>query len=105
MAEAAVAAGRSLPHDEAIAEALATSPVEVVNQSAAGAFILSRREREVAALIARGSSNAQIASELVISRGTVATHVNHILAKLGLASRAQVAVWAAQHRLLEEPTL
>jgi len=55
--------------------------------------ILSRRETEVAALIAQGLSNQQIAETLVIEPGTAANHVAHILSKLGLASRVQVAVW------------
>ena len=62
--------------------------------------MLSQREIEVATLIARGYSNRQIGGELVIAEGTVASHVVHILAKLGLGSRAQVAVWATQNRLL-----
>jgi DNA-binding CsgD family transcriptional regulator len=61
---------------------------------------LSAREREVVALIAQGRSNRQIAQELVITEATAAKHVEHILNKLGLSSRAQVAVWAAQHELL-----
>jgi DNA-binding NarL/FixJ family response regulator len=54
---------------------------------------LSRREREVATLIARGLSNQQIAEILIIERGTVANHVAHILDKLGLSNRTQVATW------------
>jgi DNA-binding NarL/FixJ family response regulator len=57
---------------------------------------LSQREFEVAACVARGMTNREIAAELVIAEGTVASHMVHILAKLGLASRAQVAVWAAE---------
>jgi DNA-binding NarL/FixJ family response regulator len=52
---------------------------------------LTRREREVADLIARGCSNQQIAETLVVTRGTVANHVAHILAKVGVANRTQVA--------------
>ena len=60
---------------------------------------LTRREREVVALIARGCSNKAIAEELVISPATAARHVANIMAKLGFSSRAQVAWWAAdQHR-------
>jgi DNA-binding NarL/FixJ family response regulator len=55
----------------------------------------------VAALIARGLSNRQIADELVLAEGTVALHVHHILDKLGCSSRAQVAVWAAARGLLD----
>src|SRR5438309_3258928 len=54
---------------------------------------LTPREREVADLVARGYSNQQIADALVLTRGTVANHVAHILAKLAVANRTQVAAW------------
>lgn len=57
--------------------------------------LLTGREREVAALMARGSSNREIAAALVITEGTAEVHVKHILAKLGLKSRSQVAAWSA----------
>jgi non-specific serine/threonine protein kinase len=47
----------------------------------------------VALLVTRGWSNRQIAEELVISERTVDTHVSHMLRKLGLISRAQIAAW------------
>ncbi len=64
--------------------------------SSAMASTLTAREREIAALIARGLSNRGIADELVISPATVARHVANIFTKLGFSSRAQVAAWAAQ---------
>jgi DNA-binding CsgD family transcriptional regulator len=60
---------------------------------------LTRREREVVTLIARGYSNRAIAQELVISERTAEHHVAAILAKLGLASRAQVAAHAVERGL------
>jgi DNA-binding CsgD family transcriptional regulator len=66
---------------------------------------LSPRQREVAGLIARGLSNAQIAERLVLTKSTVANHVERILSKLGFRSRSQVAVWAAErglHRVDED---
>jgi DNA-binding NarL/FixJ family response regulator len=62
---------------------------------------LSPREREVAQLVAAGLSNREIAAALVISERTAQNHVQHILGKLGFANRAQVAAWAARHRLHE----
>jgi DNA-binding NarL/FixJ family response regulator len=62
--------------------------------------VLSPREQEVAVLLARGLTNKQIASELVLSPATIRSHVEHILMKLDLRSRAQVAVWASQQGLL-----
>jgi DNA-binding CsgD family transcriptional regulator/tetratricopeptide (TPR) repeat protein len=63
---------------------------------------LTRREEEVAVLVARGLTNRQIASELSISERTVETHVRNILKKLGLNSRAQLAARIAEGRLLDE---
>jgi DNA-binding CsgD family transcriptional regulator len=64
---------------------------------------LTRREKEISALLARGlTTNRQIASELVISERTIETHVRNTLKKLGLESRAQLAVWAAVQRLGSE---
>jgi DNA-binding NarL/FixJ family response regulator len=58
---------------------------------------LTGRERQVAALLGAGMTNREIADALVISESTTEVHVKHILAKLGLRSRAQAAVWAAEH--------
>jgi DNA-binding CsgD family transcriptional regulator len=65
---------------------------------------LSRREREIAAQVASGRSNREIAELLVISERTVETHVQNILTKLDLHSRTQVAVWAAKTGLTEGHT-
>jgi len=56
---------------------------------------LTARERQVAALIAQGLSNRDIAARLVISARTAETHVEHIMVKLGLTARAQIAAWSA----------
>jgi DNA-binding CsgD family transcriptional regulator/tetratricopeptide (TPR) repeat protein len=60
-----------------------------------GSDALTPREREVAALVARGFTNLQVAEELTISERTVEGHVERILGKLGFRSRAQIAAWLA----------
>lgn len=62
---------------------------------------LSPRERQIAAAIARGASNKQIARELDIAETTVKVHVQSILRKLDLASRVQIAVYASGHGLTD----
>jgi DNA-binding CsgD family transcriptional regulator len=59
------------------------------------ASVLSRREREVAALVARGLTNAQIAERLTITERTAEGHVEHIRNKLGFHSRVQIGAWVA----------
>ena len=56
---------------------------------------LTRREREIAGLVAQGQSNREIASTLVIAQRTAESHVENILVKLGFTSRAQIAAWVA----------
>ena len=62
---------------------------------------LSPRERQILALLAEGRTQGQIASALVISSKTVATHIQHILSKLGVQSRAQAVAVAFQRGLVE----
>jgi NarL family two-component system response regulator LiaR len=62
---------------------------------------LTRREREVLALIGRGLSNKLIARELGISEKTVKNHVGHVLAKLGVTDRTQAALQAVRAGLID----
>ena len=75
------------------------SPRRVAKRAFGG---LTEREREVAALIAQGKANREIADMLVVNYRTIEKHVENILSKLGFASRAQIAVWAIEKRLLEK---
>ena len=54
---------------------------------------LTRRELEVADLVAQGLTNREIASRLFVSERTAQNHVQHILDKLALPNRSQIAVW------------
>jgi len=60
---------------------------------------LSARERQVAALIAQGYSNRQVGAALSIAERTAISHVEHIMNKLGVNSRAQIAAWAVREGL------
>ncbi len=99
------ARGLALASEDAVALALeeerpegaspALSVVETYEVAAAPPSSLTRREQQIAALIAAGHSNKDIAAELSISPTTAARHVANILAKLGFRSRTQIAAWVA----------
>jgi DNA-binding NarL/FixJ family response regulator len=72
-------------------------PAPGVNRSDLG---LSERELEVCRLVARGLSNGEIAAQLYVSEATVKTHVAHVLSRLGLRDRLQVAVFAYEHGIV-----
>jgi DNA-binding CsgD family transcriptional regulator len=107
---AQVLARRRRPGDQDEASALATSAAALAGQlglrpladraaslaanvAGHGRGPLTRREVEIAGLVARGLTNRQIAATAHIGERTVETHVQHILDKLGLTSRTQVAAW------------
>ena len=87
----AVHAGE-MPVDPAVTSVLART-WDVDNRSVAS---LTRREREIAGLLAEGLSNREIGARLVITERTAQTHVCNVLAKLGFASRTQAALWAIE---------
>ena len=107
--ERACATGRALSTEDAVALALLDDPTTVAATVATSAVDprhresvstrLSRREREVTALVARGLSNREIAAALNIAEKTVANHVDHIMTKLDLRTRTRIAVWAVEHGL------
>jgi non-specific serine/threonine protein kinase len=99
-AAAALAQGQAMSVEQAVADALAGDPFApardpAVEPQAVGVLrSLTAREREVAVLVAGGRSNREIATALGISERTTETHVRHILAKLGGASRRHIAALA-----------
>ncbi|MEU1427864.1 LuxR C-terminal-related transcriptional regulator [Nocardia sp. NPDC005746] len=111
----AFGAGASLPLSEAIDYALGHTaapepapaaappalkrPARSVTATLSETNVLTRRQKDVARLVAAGHSNKKIAADLVISVRTAETHVEHILTKLGLTSRTQLAAWAHEHDL------
>jgi len=102
LGEAAFAAawdeGRAMTLEQAVAYALASTEAEPLRKDTA-ARLLTAREREVAALIAQGLTNRQVAAKLVVTERTAETHVQNILNKLGFTSRSQVAAWAVEQGL------
>jgi non-specific serine/threonine protein kinase len=97
--EAAWNEGNALSLEEAIGEALGLERELPALLTVASPSGLTRREREVAALLARGWTNRQIATELVITEGSAHVQVVRLLNKLGFHSRAQVAAWAVTQQL------
>lgn len=87
--------GAAMDPRTAIAYALEEKPAarDATDPSRTEPDRLTKREHQIARLVADGLTNQDIANRLVISRRTVDTHVEHILSKLGFTSRTQVAVW------------
>jgi DNA-binding CsgD family transcriptional regulator len=90
--EANWAEGRTMPLEWAVEQALALAD-ELGAPANDQRSPLTRRERDVARLIAKGLTDRQIAEQLTITVSTVGVHVHHMLAKLGLRSRWQIADW------------
>jgi len=90
----ALGQGQSLTLEDALAYAV-DERRPMVRRPPDGTASLTRREREVAGLVARGLTNKEIATTLVISQRTAESHVENILNKLAFTNRAQVAAWTA----------
>ena len=102
--EAAWAEGQAMTFDQAVTYAQTafdsdelSAPRPQLDKEIHSPYDLTRREREVARLIAEGKSNHEIADALVIAERTVEGHVSNILSKLGFRSRAQIAVWVIEN--------
>lgn len=101
-AEAALASGRQLTVEEAMALAMGRPGTNGSvrerghHDRPPTRLILSRREREVAGLVAEGMTNRQIAERLVLAERTVEGHVERIRGKLKVHSRTQIAVWVVE---------
>lgn len=102
--DAAVEAGKGLTLDQVFtyvlgkkAEGPATAAGAPSRQQVSDVG-LTRRELEIAELVAEGLTNKEIASRLTIARRTAEGHVENILAKFGFTSRAQIAAWVAERR-------
>ena len=79
-----------------------------LRESAAGPdatnAVLTRREREIAGLVARGLTDREIATHLVIGQRTAEGHVAHILEKLGFRTRSEIATWSTKDQLAPPST-
>ncbi|MCO6003860.1 LuxR C-terminal-related transcriptional regulator [Actinoallomurus purpureus] len=94
---AAVDRGGSLSYDEALAYALEERRPTPGRSGGADRWSpLTRRETEIARLVAQGMSNKEIAASLVIAQRTAEGHIEHILRKLDFSSRAQIATWVTE---------
>jgi predicted ATPase/DNA-binding CsgD family transcriptional regulator len=91
-----LARGRALDREAVLRFALRERSKR--SRAAEGGSALTGREREVAALVAEGLTNREIAQRLTISHRTVEGHVERVLTKLGLARRSQIARWLADRR-------
>ena len=97
-ADVLTAEGHRISVDDAVAAALSHEPEQPWR--AGGGVSLSRRETEVAQLVARGLTNRDIARQLVLSVRTVDVHVDRILTKLGFHSRTQLTAWAHERGIM-----
>ena len=92
--------GAAMEHAEAVAYALGerSDVTPEKDRNPRKGVVLGAREEEVGMLVAQGLSNKDIAARLFLSVRTVETHVHHLLNKLGVNSRTQIAVWFSERR-------
>ena len=92
------AGGVHLPPE--LIQRMLTHTAETVESLRTPELTLTLREIQVIRLVAKGMSNAQIAQELVTSERTIGVHVSHVLDKLGMSNRTQVALYALRRGLV-----
>jgi predicted ATPase/DNA-binding SARP family transcriptional activator/DNA-binding CsgD family transcriptional regulator len=110
--EEAFAQGRTMSAEEAaeyalseeVAPAPESPPASGERDDPLTTDLLTAREGEVAAMVAQGMSNRQIAQELYLSERTIEHHVSKILRKVGLSSRSQLSTWVTERTLLSSDT-
>jgi DNA-binding CsgD family transcriptional regulator len=92
--------GRTLSLDQAV-EFAQNLPLKLAQNTRKMRNDLTRREREVAILVAQAKSNEEIAEELVLSKRTIEKHISNIRSKLGFTNRPQIVRWAIENGLVE----
>ncbi|WAP60626.1 ATP-binding protein [Streptomyces sp. S465] len=95
-ASASLEAGRAMRRRHVLAFALGSQAAGATAEDTDN--LLSKRERDVTALVVEGLTNRQIAARMHVSVRTVETHIRHIRTTLGLRSRAHIAAWVAKQR-------
>ncbi len=97
--------GQAMTADDAVRHALVPRLPSSTDPHASPRSPLTRREQEVARLVARGRTNRQIATELTVTEATAAKHVENIREKLGLNSRTQIAAWVRDRDVAAGPAV
>ncbi len=95
-----IAAGQSLLNPATTKQALTQISMLTTDEGQIVGSELTKQERNVLALVARGYTNKQIAEALSVSEKTARNHVSHILEKLNLSRRSEAAVYAVEHKLV-----
>lgn len=93
-------AGQRLTFDQALAEAISLTGEPAEAPTAAAPFNLTRRERDVLALLSQRRTDTEIAAALYITTKTASNHVSSIISKLGVANRREAADFASRHNLV-----
>ncbi len=97
----ALSEGRSLDFTDAVS--LARNVAAKLTQEEVAPMGLTKRELEIAVMVAQGMSNRDMAKRLFLAQRTVEGHVENIRSKLGFHSRTQIAAWVVEHKLVAKP--